>query len=157
MVCSLFIGGNEMKDFNGQIQYKDKTYKIVFNLNVMEAIQAEYGTLDAWGSLTDGSEYAKREYEKATESKKNATPWEDLSDKEQSKYSGEPDAKAVIFGFTQMLNEGIDIDNENNGTNTKPFTLKQVGRIITEIGLASATATLNETVVASTQSDSKNE
>ena len=27
-----------MKDFNGEIQYKDKTYEMVFNLNVMEAI-----------------------------------------------------------------------------------------------------------------------
>lgn len=144
-----------MKDFNGQIQYKDKTYKIVFNLNVMEAVQAEYGTLDAWGALTDGTEYAKREYEKTPKSKK--VPWDDLSDKEKAEFNGEPDAKAVIFGFREMLNEGIDIDNEENGTDTKPFTLKQVGRIITEIGLANATATLNETVVASTQSDSKNE
>ena len=153
MVCSLFIGGNEMKDFNGQIQYKDKTYKIVFNLNVMEAVQAEYGTLDDWGSLTDGTEYAKREYEKL----KKKTPWDDLSDAEKAKFSGEPDAKAVIFGFTQMLNEGIDIENEENGTDIKPFTLKQVGRIISEIGLANATNTLNETVIASTQSESKNE
>lgn len=146
-----------MKDFNGQIQYKDKIYKIVFNLNVMEAVQAEYGTLDAWGSLTDGTEYAKREYEKATATKKNAVPWEDLKTEEKEKYSGEPDAKAVIFGFTQMLNEGIDIENEENGTDIKPLTLKQVGRIITEIGLANATKTLNETVIASTQSESKNE
>ena len=35
-----------MKDVNGEIQYKDKIYKTVFNLNVMEAIQEEYGTLD---------------------------------------------------------------------------------------------------------------
>ena len=34
--------------------------------------------------------------------------------------NGEPNAKAVIFGFTQMLNEGIEIDNEDNGTDTKP-------------------------------------
>ena len=135
-----------MKDFNGEIQYKDKTYKIVFNLNVMEAIQAEYGTLDAWGSLTDGTEYAKREYEKATQSKKNATPWEDLSEKEKEKYSGEPDAKAVIFGF-----------NEENGTDTKPLSLKQVGRIITEIGLANATKKLNEVVIESSKGDEKNE
>ena len=146
-----------MKDFNGEIQYKDKKYKIVFNLNVMEAIQAEYGTLDAWGSLTDGTEYAKREYEKATQSKKNATPWEDLSDKEKEKYSGEPDAKAVIFGFTEMINEGIDMDNEEKGTDTKPLSLKQVGRIITEIGLANATKKLNEVVIESSKGEEKNE
>ena len=56
-----------------------------------------------------------------------------------------------------MINEGIDIANEENGTDIKPFTLKQVGRIITEIGLANATQTLNETVIESTQGDGKNE
>ena len=91
----------------------------------MEAIQDEYGSLDKWGSLTDGS-------------------------------NGEPNAKAVIFGFTQMLNEGIDIENDENGTDIKPFTLKQVGRIITDVGLAEATKTLNQTVIDSTQSEEKN-
>lgn len=142
-----------MKDFNGKIQYKGNTYALVFNLNVMETIQQEYGTLDAWGALTDGTEYAKREYEKL----KKKTPWDELSDEEKSKYQGEPDAKAVIFGFTEMINEGIDIANEENGTDVKPLTIKQVGRLISEIGLANATNTLNETVVASTQSEEKNE
>ena len=40
--------------FDGTLQYKNKTYKLVFNLNVMEAIQEEYGSVDKWGSLTDG-------------------------------------------------------------------------------------------------------
>lgn len=114
-----------MKDVNGKIQYKDKEYNVVFNLNVMESIQEEYGSLEKWGNMTDGSE-------------------------------GEPNAKAVIFGFREMLNEGIDIENEENGTDTKPLTLKQVGRMITEIGLANATETLNQTVVESTKGDGKN-
>ena len=116
-----------MKDFNGEIQYKGTTYKLVFNLNVMEVIQEKYGSLDAWGSLTDGTDN-----------------------------NGEPDAKAVIFGFTEMLNEGIDISNEENGTDIKSLTQKQVGRLITEIGLANATSKLNETVVESTKSEEKN-
>lgn len=114
-----------MKDFNGEIQYKDRTYKLVFNLNVMEAIQEEYGSIDKWAELTDGM-------------------------------AGEPNAKAVIFGFREMLNEGIDIDNEENGAELKPFTLKQVGRIITEVGLVDATKALNETVIESTKSEEKN-
>jgi len=114
-----------MKDVNGNIRYKDKDYKIVFNLNVMEAIQEEYGTINKWGELTDGT-------------------------------NGEPNAKAVIFGFREMLNEGIDIENEENGTDIKPFTLKQVGRLITEVGLKEATAKLNETVVESTKTEAKN-
>lgn len=116
-----------MKDYEGKIQYKGKEYSLVFNLNVMEQIQAKYGTVEKWGELTDGTQ------------------------------TGEPDAKAVIYGFTEMINEGIDIANEDNGTDDKPLTLKQVGRLITEIGLAEATATLNKTVVESTKSEEKNE
>ena len=113
-----------MKDFNGTIEYKGKTYKLYFNLNVMEQIQEEYGTIDKWGELSDG-------------------------------VSGEVNAKAVIFGITAMINEGIDIENEEKGTDIKPFTLKQVGRMITEIGIKEATKKLNETVIESTK-DEKN-
>lgn len=70
--------------------------------------------------------------------------------------NGEVNAKAVIFGFTAMLNEGIDMDNEANGTDTKPFTHKQVGRLLTEIGLENMTKQLNDVVVESTRSDEKN-
>ena len=45
-----------MKDNEEKILYKDKEYKVVFNLNVMEAIQEEYGTLDKWTELTSGKE-----------------------------------------------------------------------------------------------------
>lgn len=115
-----------MKDFNGEIEYKNKKYKLVFNLNVMEAIQEEYKTLDEWGALTDGSK-------------------------------GEVNAKAVIFAFTQMINEGLEIENEETGSEFKPLTLKQVGRMISEVGLENATKTLNKTVVESTKGDEKNE
>lgn len=114
-----------MKEIKGSLQYKGKDISIVFNLNVMERIQEEYGTLETWGNLTDGT-------------------------------SGEPNAKAIIFGFCEMINEGIDIENEENGTDLKPYTLKQVGRIITEVGLANATNVLNDTVVKSTESAEKN-
>lgn len=114
-----------MKDYNGELEYKSKKYKLVFNLNVMEAVQEEYGSLEEWGNLTDGKK-------------------------------GEPNAKAVIFGFTQMINEGIDIDNEENGTDDKPLTLRQVGRIITEVGMKNAVQNLNKTIIESTKSEEKN-
>lgn len=69
---------------------------------------------------------------------------------------GEPNIKAIKFGFTAMLNEGIDIDNEENGTKEKPLTLKQVGRIITEIGFTNSAEALNKTVAESTKSEEKN-
>lgn len=114
-----------MKDICGKIQYKNKDYSLVFNLNVMEKIQEEYGSLEAWGKLTDGEE-------------------------------GEPNAKAVIFGFTEMLNEGIDMANEESGTDDKPLTLKQVGRMISDYGLDDATKTMNKTVIESTKNEEKN-
>lgn len=114
-----------MKEMRVEIEYKGIKYNLVFNLNVMEEIQNEYGTLEKWGKLTDAS-------------------------------TGEPNAKAVVFGFTCMINEGIDIDNEEKGTDIKPLTHKQVGRILTELGLKEATMTMNKAVVESTKSDEKN-
>ena len=116
-----------MKEISKTLEYKDKKYKLVFNLNVMEVIQEKYGTLESWGKLTDGKEN-----------------------------DGEPNAKAVIFGITAMLNEGIDIENEENGTEEKMLTNKQVGRIITEIGLKSSAQLMNGVVIDSTQSAEKN-
>ena len=55
-----------------------------------------------------------------------------------------------------MLNEAIDIENEENGTNIKPFTEKQVGRMLSEIGMQNVGEALKETVVKSTQSTEKN-
>lgn len=115
-----------MKSISNEIEYKDKKYKLVFDLNVMEEIQNEYGTMDKWGDLTDGKQ-------------------------------GEVNAKALIFGFTAMLNEGIDIDNDENGTDIKPLTRKQVGRIVTEYGAKKAAEQLNKTVIESSKSAEKNE
>ena len=117
-----------MKDFGGEIKYKDKVYKLPFNLNVMEEIQEKYGSIDKWAELTD----------------------------KNSNSIGEPDVKAVIFGLTAMINEGIEIENEENGTDIKPLSLKQVGRIATEVGLAKAMEALNTTVTESTKSEEKN-
>ena len=114
-----------MKDINGSISYKGKDYRLEFNLNVMERIQEEYGTVEKWGELTDGE-------------------------------SGEPNAKAVIFGFTEMLNEGIDMDNEENGTDIPPLTPKQVGRMITQLGLGEVSEAMSDTVIKSIEDPEKN-
>lgn len=114
-----------MNDINGKLQVNGKEYMVVFNLNVMETIQEEYGTISRWGEITDGSE-------------------------------GEPNAKAVLFGLTAMINEGIDISNEEHGTNDPFLTQKQVGRLLTQYGFANATKLMNDTVIASSQSAEKN-
>ena len=115
-----------MKEVLSKIEYKGKEYKIYFNLNVMEAIQQEYGTLDHWGSLTDGK-------------------------------GGEVDIKALTFGFTEMINEGIEISNEDNGTNEPLLSRKAVGRMLTSIGLDKVTEDLNDLIIKSAGDNSKNE
>lgn len=119
-----------MKEISSKVEYKGRQYRIVFNLNVMEAIQDEYGTLDNWGALTDGKAH-----------------------------EGETDIKALIFGLREMLNEAIEIDNEDNGTNDPLLTRKQVGRMLTDIGVGKLTEDMNKLVVDSTKNDneSKNE
>lgn len=119
-----------MKEISSKVEYKGREYRIVFNLNVMEAIQDEYGTLDNWGALTDGKAH-----------------------------EGETDIKALIFGLREMLNEAIEIDNEDNGTNDPLLTRKQVGRMLTDIGVGKLTEDMNKLVVDSTKNDneSKNE
>lgn len=102
-----------------RITYKGAEYPLEFNLNVMQKIQEEYGTVEKWASLTDGKD-------------------------------GEVNLKAMIFGIREMLNEGIDIENEEKGTNRPALTLKQVGRMITEMGVAEAVNQMNETVIAAT-------
>ena len=114
-----------LKEVSSKIAYQGKEYKLVFNLNVMERIQDEYGTLDKWGELTD-------------------------------KKSGEINVKALIFGITEMINEGIDIDNEDNNTSEPFVTHKKVGRMLTEIGIKKVAEDMNKLVVDSTKDDSKN-
>lgn len=114
-----------MKEVSSKITYKDKEYKLVFNLNVMEKIQDEYKTIDAWGALTDGS-------------------------------SGEVNIKALVFGITEMINEAIDIENDDNNTNEPFVTHKKVGRMLTELGLENVAKNMNSLVVESTKSDEKN-
>lgn len=114
-----------MKDVNGEIEYKGKKYKLVFNLNVMEEIQNQYGTIDKWAELTSGKEQ-------------------------------EVNVKALKFGFTQMLNEASEIEAEEKNEEFTPINEKQVGRMLTEIGLDKMQETLQSTVVASTKTDEKN-
>lgn len=115
-----------MKDFYTEFELNGKKYILCFDLNVMEAIQAEYKTIENWSNLTNGKD------------------------------TGEADASAILFGFTEMLNEGIDIMNEKNGTDEKPLTKKQVGRILTQFGMNNVAAKLAETVAAAGKEEEKN-
>ena len=110
-----------MKDTITYIKTGKRTYPFVFNLNVMEEIQEQYGSLDAWGEKTQGE--------------------------------GEPNVKDLKAGVMAMINEGIDIENENNGTNEPFVNAKQVGRIISEVGMGEILIAIQNLTVASTKTD----
>lgn len=60
---------------------------------------------------------------------------------------------ALKFGITEMINEGIDIENENLETKREFLTAKQVGRLITELGMKRLTDKVQETVIESTKTN----
>lgn len=116
-----------MIDKVNYLETKTEKYPLVFSLNVMEAIQDKYGSIDKWSSLIQ----------------KN----------------GEPDIKALKFFMTEAINEGIEIENEKNNEKRKSVTSKQVGRILTEVGLSDTANKIMTTISESIQTDdtSKNE
>ena len=116
-----------MKNTVVYLEASGKKYPLAFNLNVMEEIQEHYGSLDAWGRVTQGN--------------------------------GEPKVKDLKCGVMAMLNEGIDMENEKHSTNVPMLTTKQVGRIMTEVGIQNVVSAIQEITVASvrTEGESKNE
>lgn len=114
------------KDYKFDLEVEDKKYQLVFNLNVMEEIQKEYGTLEKWGDLTDGK-------------------------------AREVNVEALLFGLTHMMNEAIEMENDEKGTDKPLFTKKQVGRIVTKAGVEKSAKKLNEAIVESTKMNAKNE
>ena len=66
---------------------------------------------------------------------------------------GEPKVKDLKYGVLAMLNEGIDMENESNGTNMPMLTAKQVGRIMTEVGIPRIVAAVQDITIASVKTE----
>lgn len=75
--------------------------------------------------------------------------WGDLTDGKDR----EINVGALKFGILEMINEGIDIENENKEIKRDFLTDKQVGRIITDIGMENLAKKMQETVIDSTKND----
>lgn len=116
-----------MKNTVIYIETEKRKYPLVFNLNVMEEIQEQYGSINEWGKITQGN--------------------------------GEPQIKDLKSGIMAMINEAIDIENEENGTNEPLVTAKQLGRIMSQVGIAEIVQKIREITVASTkgEDEGKNE
>ncbi|MBS5806411.1 MAG: hypothetical protein KIC90_04490 [Firmicutes bacterium] len=153
-----------MKEKETMFTVNGKEYKAIFNLNVMQSIQVEYGTFESWGELTDGFVYDENGERKLKLDSDGNPIIKKIKNKNGEEVevevyeTKEVDIKALIFGIKEMINEAIDIDNENNQLNQPLLTEKQVGRLITAMGIEKATSKLNETVIESTKDDTpKNE
>ena len=153
-----------MKEKETMFAVNGKEYKAIFNLNVMQSIQVEYGTFESWGELTDGFVYDENGERKIKLDSDGNPIIKKIKNKNGEEVevevyeTKEVDIKALIFGIKEMINEAIDIDNENNQLNQPLLTEKQVGRLITAMGIEKATSKLNETVIESTKDDTpKNE
>lgn len=73
--------------------------------------------------------------------------WGDLTDGKEC----EINVKALKYGITEMINEGIDIENETMEIKREFLTDKQVGRIITELGIEKIANDIQDTVIESTK------
>lgn len=115
-----------MKSNDNKIQYKGNEYRIVFDINVLETIQNQYGLFTNWFKLV------------------NVSGNEEIN------------LEALIFGIQEMLNEGIDIDNEDRDEKLPFLTHKQVGRIISEIGLQIMSEKMSTSIIDSSIVETKN-
>lgn len=85
------------------IKLRGNEYPMAFNLNVIEAIQEKYGTIVNWQD--------------------KMTPAKD----------GEAQFKDIKWTLMSFINEGIEIENDENEEKRPLITEKQLGRLITSM------------------------
>lgn len=97
-----------MHDKIGYLETKNKVYPFVFNVNVLEDLQDEYGSFQKWvdtvGNTINGDK------------------------------SVEPRIKDIKRALMLMINEGIDIENESSDEKQEFVNERQVGRIMSAVG-----------------------
>ena len=114
------------KDTTQEFEYQGKKYVLAFNLNTMADIEDKYGSIAKWGEMVDASNIEK------------------------------VNISALRYGLMCMINEGIDIENENNGTHEPFITEKQAGRIILALTAKDVAEKMNDIVVESVKTQPKN-
>lgn len=123
-----------MKEKIFKIGEGDEAVTLAFNLNVMAEIQAEFKSVNAWVDLLG-------------------------DDDDEPIRGGEPDMGALLKGFRIMLNEGVEIENEDNNADLQPYSLRAVGRLISKWGQDNVLKSMQDAIASSTDTgeDSKNE
>lgn len=72
---------------------------------------------------------------------------------ELTKSEGEPKIKDLKAGILIMINEAIDIENEENGTNEPMLNERQLGRLMSNVGLDVIVKKIQEITIASAKSE----
>lgn len=111
-----------MKDEIKYIETKERKYPICFNMNAMEEIQEEYGSISNWISVIDS-------------------------------LGEEPKVKELKAGLMIMINEAIDMENEKKEEKDPFVTSKQVGRIMSEIGIDELNKIIEDVATEATKVD----
>ncbi len=119
-----------MQDKKFYLGEGDDKVLLAFNMNSMAEIQGEFGSIQGWVNLLE-------------------------DDKKNPQRNGEPDMKALISGFTYMLNEGVDIENEESEKSKAFYTPKQVGRLITKWGQAEVAMAMKTAIAGSVNTGEK--
>jgi len=114
-----------MNDKISYLKTKKKKYPMVFNINVLEDLQTEYGSFQKWGEVVENSE------------------------------TGEPNIKDLKKGLMLMINEGIDIENEDKSEKEEFVNDRQLGRIISEVGTVDILNAIKNLTSLSTSTDSE--
>lgn len=66
---------------------------------------------------------------------------------------GEAKVKDLKVGVMAMINEAIDMENEKNNTNEPMLNAKQVGRVMSEVGIENIVVAIHDITIASTKTD----
>lgn len=66
--------------------------------------------------------------------------------------NGEPQIRDIIWTFKEFLNEGIDIENEDNNEDRPFLTHKQVGRLVSNFDMKSLGEMIRNITVESVKS-----
>lgn len=116
-----------MLEIKKYIESGSEKYPVIFSFNVLEEIQDKYDSFDNWSHVIEGEEYINNGWEKK-----------------------EPKIKDIKYFIKIAINEGIDLENEKTNGNRKFLTDKQVGRLISEVGVQKISKIIREVIQTST-------
>lgn len=114
------------------LETKTAKYPMVFNINIIEILQEKYGSIEKWADLIEGVVRNEKGIiiERVT-----------------------PKMRDIKFFIKEAINEGIDIENEQNNETREFVTEKKVGRILTEIDQKNIRQTIKDLTTSSIKTD----